>query len=255
MRIILLFLVLLPVILLAQDPVRYAPKGHSHNDYAGKQPFTLAYSLGFGSIEADVFLVHDTLWVGHVPKDVEQRRSLEELYLAPLADHVRKNKGHAYPRKRQPLQLMIDIKTSALPTLEALVREIEKHPELIDAKDLTWSISGNRPPDNLFTKYPSFIHFDGDITRPYADDPLQRIPMMSADLMRFTPWRVGPLEGGVDSASIPKLRALIADAHRNGKKVRFWNAPDDPVAWKSLLALGVDYINTDKVEDFSAFIK
>lgn len=255
MRLVLFILSLAPLGLFAQDPVRYTPKGHSHNDYAGKQPFTLAYANGFGSIEADVFLVRDTLWVGHVPKDVEQRRSLEELYLAPLADHVRKNRGRAYLKKGQPLQIMIDIKTAAIPALETLIREIEKHPELTNAKDLTWTISGNRPPDSLFTRFPDFIQFDGDITRSYADDPLQRIRMMSADLMRITPWRVGPLEGGADPASIQKLKALIADAHQYGKKVRFWNAPDDPVAWKSLLALGVDYINTDKVEEFSAFIQ
>jgi alkaline phosphatase len=253
MRFLSLLFGLMPLVAVAQDPVSYTPNGHSHNDYAGKQPFTLAYASGFGSIEADVFLVHDTLWVGHVPKDVELRRSLDDLYLRPLAEHIRKNRGHAYPGKGHSLQMMIDIKTAAIPTLLALTREIERHPELVSAAGLTWTISGNRPADSSFLSYPRFIQFDGDITRPYEEGPMRRIPMMSADFTRISPWRVGPLEGALDSSSTSKLKALVIEVHRTGKKVRFWNAPDDPASWKILLALGVDYINTDRVEEFARY--
>lgn len=250
-----LLALLIPLASLGQLPTHYTPRGHSHNDYAGKQPFTLAYSLGFGSIEADVFLVHDTLWVGHVPKDVEQRRSLEDLYLRPLEERVKANKGHAYPGKQEVLQMMIDIKTAAGPTLDALIREIRRHPDLVNAKGLTWTISGNRPPDSSYTSYPPYIFFDGDITRSYGEAALRRIPMMSADLLRLSPWRVTPLEGDADTASNARLKGLIDDAHRSGKKVRFWNAPDDPIAWAWLLRLGVDYINTDKVEELGGYFK
>jgi len=250
MRLLPIILLMLPIRLLAQAPTTYTAKGHSHNDYAGLQPFTNAYSHGFGSIEADVFLVRDTLWVGHVPGDVEQRRSLEDLYLRPLADHVQANKGHAYPDHKQKLQLMIDIKTEAIPTLEALIREIGRHPELTRSTGLTWTISGNRPPDSTYDRYPDLIRFDGDITRPYADAPLRRIPMMSADFIRLVDWHG---KAPLDPSNQEKLHSLIEQAHRQGKKVRFWNAPDDPPSWAILLSLGVDYINTDKVAEFAGY--
>ena len=80
--------------------------------------------------------------------------------------------------------------------------------------------------------------------------------MMSADLVRLLaprPLKAAPAEGPLDKATTDSLKALIRDAHQQGKKVRFWDAPDHPAAWKQLLDLGVDYINTDKVEELSRY--
>lgn len=38
---------------------------HSHNDYEQKQPFYAAYHLGFDSIEADVYIKDNELFVAH----------------------------------------------------------------------------------------------------------------------------------------------------------------------------------------------
>jgi hypothetical protein len=36
--------------------------------------------------------------------------------------------------------------------------------------------------------------------------------------------------------------------HRQGRKVRFWGAPDKPCLWRELLQDGVDLINTDDLD-------
>ena len=51
------------------------------------------------------------------------------------------------------------------------------------------------------------------------------------------------------------LDSLIEKAHRSGKKIRFWNAPDFPNAWYQLIHAGVDYINTDHIRQLSAFLR
>ena len=38
---------------------------HSHNDYEQKQPFFAAYNLGFDSIEADLYIKDNELYVAH----------------------------------------------------------------------------------------------------------------------------------------------------------------------------------------------
>ncbi|OYY13818.1 MAG: hypothetical protein B7Y69_12385, partial [Sphingobacteriia bacterium 35-40-8] len=58
---------------------------HSHNDYEQNKPFTLAFNELFGSIEADIFLSNGAILVGHNLKDLNPNRSLENLYLAPMA--------------------------------------------------------------------------------------------------------------------------------------------------------------------------
>ena len=86
---------------------------HSHNDYEQQAPFHLAYNEGFGSIEADIHLVDDQLLVGHDSKSLVKERTLESLYLQPII---------AYNQPNRKLQLLIDIKTDAIKTIDQLVK-------------------------------------------------------------------------------------------------------------------------------------
>ncbi|HTL17752.1 MAG TPA: hypothetical protein VL793_10980, partial [Patescibacteria group bacterium] len=51
-----------------------------------------------------------------------------------------------------------------------------------------------------------------------------------------------------------RLKQIVAKAHREGRKVRFWGSPDQPVFWRELLADEVDLINTDKLEGAQKFL-
>merc|ERR1711964_763966 len=56
------------------------PKGiHSHNDYWLDVPFYSALSVGAISIEADVWLYNDTLFVGHEISALTKQRTFESL--------------------------------------------------------------------------------------------------------------------------------------------------------------------------------
>ena len=70
-----------------QQPVTLNPlvRAHAHNDYYHKRPLLDALASGFCSVEADVFLKDDTLLVGHFRFELRKVRSLEALYLKPLA--------------------------------------------------------------------------------------------------------------------------------------------------------------------------
>ena len=51
-----------------------------------------------------------------------------------------------------------------------------------------------------------------------------------------------------------KLNQIVAKAHQQGRRVRFWGAPDQPVFWGEMLADGVDLINTDDLEGAQKFL-
>ena len=52
-----------------------------------------------------------------------------------------------------------------------------------------------------------------------------------------------------------KLTEAINRSHALQLPVRFWNAPDQTNAWRKLIGLGVDYINTDHIPALAAFLK
>ncbi|MEJ7767450.1 MAG: phosphatidylinositol-specific phospholipase C/glycerophosphodiester phosphodiesterase family protein [Chitinophagaceae bacterium] len=237
------------------QPSRYTTQNaHSHNDYEQDAPFWAAYNKGFGSIEADIFLTpgNDHLLVAHTPAElISKKRSFDSLYLIPLAACIRKNKGTPYNDRRKKLQLLIDIKTAPIATLNKLIETLMHYPELTSTPQLQFVISGNRPGIDSFNLYPQFIMFDGEFGKNYKEASLARLVLMSANIRSYTNWNG---KGNMPEMDLIKLKAAIQESHRMNKPVRFWNAPDDVNAWEVLMQAGVDLINTDKINELAGFL-
>src|SRR2546423_1818873 len=120
-KLIISFLLLVCCNTFAQPTHYTVANAHSHNDYEQPIPFYTAYKAGFGSIEADVFLVHGNLIVAHDLAELKKNRSMEEYYLKPLTDFVEKNHGYAYADTAKQLQMLIDIKTGTTNTLDSFI--------------------------------------------------------------------------------------------------------------------------------------
>jgi len=239
-------IMLLSMLSLQAQPRRYSTQNaHSHNDYEQVHPFQTAWHASFGSIEADIFLVNGKLLVAHSKSELARNRSLEDLYLKPLLQELRKNRNFPYADTALRLQMLIDIKTDSVETLDALISLLKKNPALIHSPKLKWVISGNRPAAEDFTSYPDFIWFDGELHKIYPEKALSRILMLSDNLSRYTKWKGKDTLSEKDSLL---LKQIISRAHQLHKPVRFWDAPDFKEAWETLTHLGVDYINTDHIE-------
>ncbi len=81
---VLLSLSLSSIAVFAQERKYTVGNGHAHNDYNHPVPFYTAYDAGFGSIEADIILQDNHLYVAHDEKDIDTGRTLQSLYLNPL---------------------------------------------------------------------------------------------------------------------------------------------------------------------------
>jgi alkaline phosphatase len=223
---------------------------HSHNDYAGKIPFYEAFANEVGSVEVDVFLKNNALFVAHTDAEIDTDQTLVSLYLKPLAGKIEKNKGFVF-KNQKPLTLFIDLKTEGVTTLKAVVQELEKFPQLLSCKTLNITISGNIPNASQWKDFPLHIFFDGRPNIAYTDSELQRISMISSDFKEYTDWNG---KGVLTKKDHEKLSTIIKQVHDKNKKVRFWSTPDNVNAWIALLKLGVDYIGTDEVAKLSNFM-
>ncbi|MBS1746247.1 MAG: phosphatidylinositol-specific phospholipase C/glycerophosphodiester phosphodiesterase family protein [Bacteroidetes bacterium] len=234
------------------QPVKYTTSNaHSHNDYEQTNPLYEAFDNGFGSIEADIFLQDTFLMVGHELKELNKNRTLQSLYLNPLQSAIKNNHGYPYSDKHKQLQLMIDIKTNAIATLDTLIHLLQQYPEIIYCKAVLITISGNRPSPASFKLYPAYIHFDGVLSTSYTGEALEKIVMLSDDFKKYSLWDGS---GSLPQQDRQTLVDLINKAHRFKKKIRFWDAPDNANAWKTFMDLKVDFINTDHIQQLSSFI-
>ena len=218
----------------------------AHNDYLKPQPLTAAYSKQVGFIEADVFLVGDNLLVAHTRVEIQKRKTLEALYLAPLAKLATANDGFIYSNQEKTLTLMIDLKTDGEKTLPVLVEMLKKFPSLITCKNFRVAVSGNMPPPSTWNTYPDFIHFDGRPTILYTPDQLARLRLISDSFGNYSSWNG---KGELNAADQAKLAAVVKLSHGKNKLIRFWGAPDNQLAWKKLIELNIDVINTDHVAE------
>lgn len=223
----------------------------AHNDYVGPKPFYAAYDLRVGYIEADVFLHKGELMVAHTRKEIQDGHTLEVMYTAPLADMTDANGGFIYPDANLTLTLMIDLKTAGPPTLDALVKQINTYQELLASPGLYFTISGNVPSPDTWSRYPEFITFDGRPGIEYTDEQLTRVRLISDNFHNYSNWSG---QGALPETDKQKLQTVIQATHAKGKPIRFWATPDTPEAWTELMKLGVDVINTDKVSEVIEFI-
>jgi YVTN family beta-propeller protein len=215
---------------------------HSHNDYAQQKPFHLAFNEGFGSIEADIHLVNNTILVGHDAKDLLATNTLENLYLKPLI---------AYNQSDRKLQLLIDIKTEAIPTLDQLVKLLEKYPSIIKNKNIRIVISGNVPLPELFERYPDYIWFDGRLSIKYTVSQSVRVALISEDYFKVIDYKP---KWPLDSLTTAKTKLFIDQVHQLNKPVRLWASPDNTASWEQFMQWGVDYINTDKINQLADYL-
>ncbi|MCE7067066.1 alkaline phosphatase [Dyadobacter sp. CY326] len=226
------------------------PQGHSHNDYLQPAPFTLAYHQKFGSIEADVFFINDTLFVAHERSHVDRERTFDKLYLQPILKIAAENKGKVYENRK--LQLLVDLKTQGRPALEALSKLLAPYEAIFGEKGSVQVVaSGNVPAPDTFDQYPVFISFDGRPNVKYSPEQLKRIGLISQDFARYSKWNGKGIPVEEDRK---KLLEAVKTAHDAQKPFRFWASPDNINSWKQLINLGVDYINTDKVTAFGTFL-
>ncbi|MCE7065595.1 phosphatidylinositol-specific phospholipase C/glycerophosphodiester phosphodiesterase family protein [Dyadobacter sp. CY326] len=238
----------------AQDIKAYTTaQAHSHNDYEKKGAFVDAYDQQFGSIEADLFLVNDNLFVAHNLPDIKPERTFSALYLNPIVASVEKNSGSIYPQKDVQLQLLIDLKTTSEETLAALVKELEPHKDIFaPAGSVKIVVSGNTPDPASFDKYPEYVFFDGRPEIVYTPDQLKRVGLVSQAFAKYSKWNG---EGPLPEKDKKSIQKVIKQTHDLGKKIRLWATPDNINSWKIMMSLGVDYLNTDKVREMGDYLR
>lgn len=222
-------------------------KLHSHNDYMQKVPFWNAFSAGANSIEADILLKDGQLYVAHSEESISKERTIESLYLEPLQAAL-----NLKLLEDREVQILIDIKTKAKPTLQKLVETLSKYPLLIASDQIDFVISGNQPKPSEYHNYPDYIHFDYQSLTNLNAEEWQKIALISLDFNAYSHWNG---KGRLTKEDLVKVEEVVTKAHSYNKPFRFWGTPDSKTAWRAFYNLGVEFINTDKPFESNAFLK
>lgn len=252
MKYVFLFLFSLPAF--AQSTISYTTtNAHSHNDYLQASPFYVAYGQQFGSLEADLYFRNDSLLVAHEYREITPQATFQKLYLEPIVKKCVENGGSIYKDPKQTLQLLIDFKNPSEVTMPALVKALEPYKKyLAPVGSVKIVISGNTPAPEKFSEYPDYIFFDGRPEIDYNQEQLKKVGLISQSFVKYSKWNGKGIPVEKDKKA---LMEVVDKIHALGKPVRFWASPDEINAWKIMMNMGIDYINTDKVNELGPFLR
>jgi hypothetical protein len=241
----------------------YLVQAHAHNDYQHERPLWDALDHGFGSVEADIHLLHNQLYVAHDKEDIRPERTLQSLYLDPLRARIKDRRGFVYTKKRT-LFLFIDIKTDADSTYEVLDRVLQNYKEILTYYDggkrkqkaVSIILSGNRPRAALMKDFIRYTGYDGRLEDLAKENKDGLIPMISDKWSNHFTWHG---QNPMPKNEKAKLDSIVQIAHSQDQWVRFWATDVRPLSaqqnlWAELLHAGVDMINTDKLDDLKNYL-
>ena len=179
---------------------------------------------------------------------------------------MRAHDGWVYPGEHS-LDLLIDIKSDAGSTYEALRGVLAQYSELLTTysgtevhrRAISVIVSGNRPRDSMMAEPVRLASYDGRIED--LEDPAVRLPANFVSIISDN-WEDHFSWSGLGELSdrdSRRLAKILETAHRSGYRVRFWNipAPDRrPMAevWGRLLDAGVDLLSIDDVSAYRDFL-
>lgn len=231
---------------------------HAHNDYEHPRPLLDALDHGFCSVEADIYLVDGKLLVAHDRDKVKPDRTLESLYLKPLRERVKQHGGRVFPNGPE-FTLLIDLKSNWKTTYPALRAVLTNYADILttfsnDTKHtnaVMVVISGSRDRDMFAGETFRYAAFDGELSDLDTNPPAHFAPWISARWGGTFSWRG---TGEMPEEELAKLRQIVTRAHEQGRRVRFWGAPDTLNFWRTLRSANVDLINTDNLAGLQSLL-
>lgn len=240
--------------LCAQLPA-HLPHAHAHNDYDKAWPaLHTALQKGFRSIEVDVYPHQGQLKVAHWPFALGKAPSLEELYFKPLDSLYQAQSPWLSPAT--PLILMIDIKRQgqlAQQLLDSLCQHYSYLFCIFDNKKqqtgvVQMLLSGQYDWAHSLKQQKHYWQLDG--RWHHLEESKQWFPRISQPYKASFSWKG---RGRMPLKQQQLLKELVKKAHKAGKKLRFWGAPNHPKLWKVLQEAGVDWIQVDDLEAYEQF--
>jgi hypothetical protein len=237
----------------------FVRRAHLMRDDWARDPLARPMRTGVASFEVGVWLDdEDRVQVGARRWDRDPGNAIGPRILARLAERADAHGGRMFPRQRGSITLMVDIVETDLAKqmrcYDALDQALRGYASILTRfRDgtvipgpVTVVLTGDGAPRHVLAAQLDRLAFvDGTFADVGAwGAPANLVPMLSEHWC----WRFGWAgQGIIPAAERHQLRELVATAHADGRRVRFFGLPERSgqartAFWQELITAGVDLI-------------
>lgn len=234
------------------------PLLYSGNDSLRERPLLDALDAGCSGVSIQVALVNGELRVGRELRELTPERTLERLYLEPLAS-LAKRRGGTILKGGRSLMLLIEVKYDGEKVYQALRALLAKDPAVWSSYDgerkrtaaVDVILSGDVPREAIQADRKRWVAINGRLEDLEGREPATLIPLITASWFQNFTWigmRAMPNEAR------ERLRRIVQSAHARGRQIRFAVTPDMESVWRELADAQVDWIGGDDLVRLSKFL-
>lgn len=249
---------------------------HSHNDYWRPIPFYSALSIGAISVEADVWLYNETLYVGHETAALKKERTFDSLYIQPILNVLRaqnpntsfvtssgSRNGVYDTSSGQTLYLFVDVKTNGSEAWPYVIRALQPlrsagylttyNTTGVTSGPVTVIGTGNTPLNQIQGVSPRDYFYDAPLallSTTFSNITSDVSPIASTQFSV----QLGTVKNGtLNATQAETLSSQVQHAKEKGIGSRYWDQPNWPIynrdaVYELLWAAGVTLLNVDDLE-------
>ncbi len=234
---LLLFLLLLILPVSAQFLTDLNP--HIKSEEPAQSIIYTALRKGYVSVKAEVRLVDGKLMTSH-------DHTLETSYLTPLFQRYQQNEGSIYKDHSELFYLFIAINGNENKTRLALEQLLSEYQAMI--ADSRWNTQANPVKVVLIDPSPALVQS--------ISQQASSLITLEGDYYNMdhgTSQFLMPVTGiSYDHLDRKTLRSTAKTLHRQGKRLRLYDVPEDQALWTELIKSGVDFINVKQPKEILA---
>ncbi|MDA3879461.1 MAG: hypothetical protein PF436_03650 [Prolixibacteraceae bacterium] len=220
------------------------------------------FTQGVVHYEAEVMYIYGNVYVTpEMPDSANHARpTFRSSYLLPIYSQYKKNQGKINPNFDEEMYLFINIKFDPKKTYDKIWEQLSPYHEMLTYRvgpqwhegKLKVIFVGNAPMRTFQQERVCFVGAQGTVADLDKNYDNKVMPLIGVDFENEIDWN------GVGKMPFDEYRAfkdIVLKAHKQNKKVRVYNLPDNEDVWDVLYTAGVDMISGDDPVTFREFLE
>jgi hypothetical protein len=220
------------------------------------------FTQGVVHYQAHIMYIYGEVYVAsHMPDSANHTLpTLRSTYLLPIYSQYKKNLGKVHPNFDDEMYLFLDIKFDPRKTYQKVWEQVSPYHEMLTYRvgpqwhegKLKIIFVGNAPMRTFQQERVSFAAAQGTVADLDKNYDNKLMPLIGINFVDDLEWNG---VGKMPFDEYRKFKEIIQKAHKQGKKVRIYNAPDEENIWDVMYTAGVDMISSSDPMAFQKFIE